>query len=90
MECCTGSLTFNTYCCCQGFRLKLRGKFPLLSQHFPSEKLTFQLQEMGLQAKDGAVSDKDDSSHGFLQLNNGIFTLNFTLKILSSDKLDMG
>lgn len=87
VECCTGSLTFNTYCCRQGFRLKLRGKFPLLSQHFPSGKLTSQLQEISLEAKDEAISDKDNSSHGFPQRNSGIFTLNSTLKILSSDKL---
>lgn len=83
VECCTGSLTFNTYCCRQGFRLKLREKSPLHSKHFPSEKLTSWLQELGLNAKDGALLSKNNFSHGFLQMNNGIFTL----KIPSSDKL---
>lgn len=86
VECCTGSLTFNTYYCCQGFRLKLGGKFL-------SSPNTFLLRNWlagsrdGFASKDRATLDKDNSSHGTPQLNSGIFTLNFTLKILNSDKL---
>lgn len=79
----SGSLTFNTYCCHQGFSLKLRGKFP-------SSPSTFLLRNQlpgsrdGFAAKERAILEKDDSSHGIPQLSSGISTLNFTLKILSS------
>lgn len=83
VECCSGSLTFNTYCCCQSFRLNLRRKFL-------SSPNTFLLRNRlsgsrdGFATKDRATLDKDNSAHGIPQLNSGIFTLNFTLKILSS------
>lgn len=69
VECCTGSLT---YCCCQGFRSKLKGKFPSSPNTFLLTKRLSGSRD-GFATNDRAISDKDDSSHSIPQLNNGIF-----------------
>lgn len=83
VECCSGSLTFNNYCCSQSFGLKLREKFPSSPNTFLLRNRLSGSRE-GFATKDRATLDKDDCSHGIPQLNSGVFTLNFTLKILSS------